>query len=45
MSVDSLRAYDVPERVKSYDADMDVMHPLRHEMIEVVLETARKHKR
>ncbi len=39
MSVDSLAAYDVPERVKSYDADMDVMHPLRHEMIEVVLET------
>jgi ubiquinone/menaquinone biosynthesis C-methylase UbiE len=37
MSKDSIEAYDVPERIASYDADMDVMHPLRHEMIEVAL--------
>ena len=35
---DSLKAYDVPERVKTYDIDMDVMHPLRHKMIEIILD-------
>jgi len=34
----SIAAYDVPERVKSYDADMDLMHPNRHKMLEVVLD-------
>jgi len=31
-------AYDLPARVASYDADMDVMHPNRHKMIEVALD-------
>ncbi|MCH8931357.1 MAG: cation:proton antiporter, partial [Proteobacteria bacterium] len=35
---DSLKAYDVPERVRTYDIDMDVMHPLRHKMIEIILD-------
>ena len=34
----SVAAYDIPERVASYDADMDLMHPNRHKMLEVVLE-------
>ena len=34
----SIDAYDAPERVRRYDADMDVMHPLRHEMIRVALD-------
>ena len=34
----SVAAYDVPERVASYDADMDLMHPNRHKMLEVVLD-------
>ncbi len=38
MGGDSLKAYDVPERVKTYDIDMDVMHPLRHKMIEIILD-------
>jgi len=38
MGGNSLKAYDVPERVKSYDIDMDVMHPLRHKMIEIILD-------
>lgn len=38
MGGDSLKAYDVPERVKTYDNDMDVMHPLRHKMIEIILD-------
>ena len=37
MGKDSIEAYDIPERIASYDADMDVMHPLRHEMIDVAL--------
>jgi hypothetical protein len=24
---ESIKAYDFPERVASYDADMDLMHP------------------
>jgi len=35
---DSVAAYDIPERVASYDADMDLMHPHRHKMLDVVLE-------
>jgi len=38
MGGDSLKAYDVPERVRTYDIDMDVMHPLRHKMIEIILD-------
>src|SRR5262249_28316619 len=34
----SVAAYDIPERVASYDADMDLMHPNRHKMLAVVLE-------
>lgn len=37
MSYDSIEAYDLPERVRRYDADMDVMHPLRQKMIETAL--------
>lgn len=38
MSSESIEAYDPPERVKRYDADMDIMHPLRHKMIEIALD-------
>ena len=31
-------AYDLPERVASYDADMDVMHPNRAKMTDIALE-------
>ena len=34
----SIGAYDLPERVRRYDADMDIMHPLRSKMIEIALE-------
>lgn len=35
---DSVRAYDLEERVAAYDSDMEIMHPLRSKMAEVVLE-------
>jgi len=38
MRVDSVEAYDPPERVRRYDADMEIMHPLRLKMIDVALE-------
>ena len=38
MESDSTRAYDLPERVKIYDADMDIMHPLRWKMVDVSME-------
>ena len=38
MSSDSIDAYDLPARVASYDLDMDVMHPLRHKMVQVALD-------
>ncbi|MDJ0909598.1 MAG: class I SAM-dependent methyltransferase [Woeseiaceae bacterium] len=38
MSADSIEAYDPPERARTYDADMDIMHPLRHKMIDVALD-------
>ena len=38
MTADSIEAYDLPERVRRYDADMDIMHPLRHKMIEISLD-------
>jgi tRNA (cmo5U34)-methyltransferase len=37
-TTDSVRAYDAADRVQAYDADMDLMHPLRHKMIAVALE-------
>ncbi len=38
MSSNSVNAYDLPERVRTYDADMDIMHPLRWKMFEVALQ-------
>src|SRR5215510_11706900 len=38
MNADSIAAYERPARVASYDADMDVMHPNRHKMVEIALE-------
>ena len=34
----SIAAYDIPERIASYDRDMDVMHPNRHKMVQVALD-------
>ena len=34
----SIHAYDLPARVISYDADMDIMHPKRIKMVEIALE-------
>jgi len=36
MTSESIRAYDLPHRVASYDADMEIMHPNRHNMAEVI---------
>ncbi len=33
-----IAAYDVPERIASYDRDMDIMHPNRHKMVQVALD-------
>ena len=33
-----ITAYDVPKRIASYEADMDIMHPNRHKMVEVAAE-------
>jgi ubiquinone/menaquinone biosynthesis C-methylase UbiE len=44
MSSDSVEAYDPPERVRRYDADMDIMHPLRQKMIDVALELLPFHR-
>ncbi len=38
MSDQSIRAYDLRERVAAYDADMELMHPNRSKMVEVALE-------
>ena len=38
MTGDSISAYDLPERVTRYDADMDIMHPNRYQMIRVALD-------
>ena len=38
MTDDSIRAYALPERVASYDADMEVMHPNRSKMVRVMLD-------
>jgi len=39
MKSHSIAAYELPARVASYDADMDVMHPNRHKMVSIALET------
>jgi len=38
MTERSIAAYDAPQRVKTYDADMELMHPNRSRMIQVALE-------
>jgi len=39
MSVsESIKAYDIPERVAGYDADMELMHPNRNKMLQIMLE-------
>jgi tRNA (cmo5U34)-methyltransferase len=38
MSERSIEAYDVSQRVKTYDADMELMHPNRSKMVEIALE-------
>jgi tRNA (cmo5U34)-methyltransferase len=35
---ESIKAYDIPERVASYDSDMELMHPNRNKMLKVILE-------
>src|SRR5215470_15029765 len=34
----SIEAYDVSQRVESYDADMELMHPNRSKMVQIALE-------
>jgi ubiquinone/menaquinone biosynthesis C-methylase UbiE len=38
MSERSIAAYDLSQRVKTYDADMDLMHPNRSKMVDIALE-------
>lgn len=38
MSEQSIAAYDISRRVKTYDADMDLMHPNRSKMVDVAVE-------
>src|SRR3990172_1222274 len=38
MSRRSIEAFDAPEKVAAYDADMELMHPNRSKMIEVAIE-------
>ena len=38
MSEPSIAAYDVSQRVKTYDADMELMHPNRSKMVQIALE-------
>jgi len=38
MSERSIAAYDVAQRVKTYDADMELMHPNRSKMVQIALE-------
>jgi len=35
---ESIKAYDIPERVAGYDSDMELMHPNRNKMLELILE-------
>ena len=34
----SIVAYDVPQRVKTYDPDMELMHPNRSKMVQIAIE-------
>ncbi len=38
MTERSIAAYDVSRRVKTYDADMELMHPNRSKMVQVAIE-------
>ena len=38
MTERSIAAYDVSQRVKTYDVDMELMHPNRSKMVQVALE-------
>lgn len=38
MNTRGIDAYDLPERIVSYDADMEVMHPNRSKMVQVALD-------
>ena len=38
MTEQSIAAYDVSQRVQSYDADMELMHPNRSKMVQVAIE-------
>ena len=38
MTERSIAAYDVSERVKRYDADMELMHPNRSKMVQIAIE-------
>ena len=38
MTERSIAAYDVSQRVKTYDADMELMHPNRSKMLQIALE-------
>ncbi len=38
MTRKSIDAYDLPDRVAAYDADMELMHPNRAKMVQVALE-------
>src|SRR5215469_5133484 len=38
MTERSIGAYDVSQRVESYDADMELMHPNRSKMVQIALE-------
>jgi tRNA (cmo5U34)-methyltransferase len=44
MHSESIKAYNLRERVRKYDADMEIMHPLRWKMIEVALKILPFHK-
>jgi len=37
MDSSSVQAYETSSRVAAYDADMDLMHPNRHKMVEVII--------
>src|ERR1044071_673548 len=38
MTEQSIAAYDVSQRVKTYDADMELMHPNRAKMVQIAIE-------
>jgi ubiquinone/menaquinone biosynthesis C-methylase UbiE len=44
MTERSIAAYDVSQRVKTYDADMELMHPNRSKMVQIALEVLPFHK-